>query len=195
MPALFAFLLRPIVKYGGALLALLGVVLGIFLKGRASGKDAVRREVEAEKQALQERVDGARRSDAEVDRRTAAKVAEALKTPPPAPPASPGSGYQFLWPLLLALPLLLAACAHVAPPAAVFVDVPALGALPDCPPAPHPKAKKDEKAGVVILTVAQADAIRDYLARAPGCWAAREAILRGHIEKLENRIRAVSPGQ
>lgn len=193
LEALVGSAVVPLLPYLLGALAVLGGVFYLKTTGRAEGKDAARREQQAARQAQQDRVDAARRDDAAIDRATAEAVRKAQQPPPPDPPVQPGDVFKFVW-ILLLVPLL-AGCPKVPPASPVYVDVPPAPLLAPCPDAPHPAGTAEARQGttVVVLALEDAQRIRDYLRAAPGCWAAREAQLRGHLEKLERRLRAVAP--
>lgn len=47
----------------------------------------------------------------------------------------------------------------------------------------------------VVLTIEEAKRLREFLTSLQSCGATNEILLRGHIEKLENRLKALSgPG-
>jgi hypothetical protein len=193
-------LLGPLVPY---LIAALGALVGlggIYLKGRAAGKDVERQAQRQARDETQARLDAARRQDAAVDRRTAEEIDRLRPSSPcpsnPHPPPGqerPGSTFTFGWLLAILLPLALTACATVGPVAPVAIDIPAAPLLADCPAAPHPAGRVEERAGqrVVVLAVEDAAKIREYLQTSAACWQAREFQLRGWGEKLANRLRAV----
>ncbi len=80
-----------------------------------------------------------------------------------------------------------------APPSAVRIEIPTRPALPACPPQPHPAATVADVQGalVVQLSLEAAKTLQTWGRQAPACWAGRETLLNSHIEKLENRLRAV----
>lgn len=195
--SLFSGLAAKLIAGVALVAGLIAVYFGIKAKGANQAREEIRQELQQEKDKVQARVDDAREQDAKIDAKVAQKV-EALKPKPqpPAPPVKPGDKFKFMWVLLL-LPFL-AGCVTVPAVAPVRVEVPSAPVLADCQAVPHPEGvviqQPDGSLGVV-LSLADAQWIQVYLAEAPQCWAAREAVLQGYIEKLINRLRAVGGSQ
>lgn len=69
------------------------------------------------------------------------------------------------------------------------LTLPVRPALETCPDDPHVTGRM--VGGDVILSQADAEKLRAYLQGLRVCAAANVIILEGHIEKLENRLRAL----
>jgi hypothetical protein len=194
-----------LVKLIGALVLAAGA-LGVYLKIRHRGVVAEReRQTHAravEQQQAQQRVDQARAGDAEIDEATRARLAEirrkgaklAARRKPD--DMAPGSRFKFALAGAVLSGALLTACASVVEVPPVRVELPSRPMLPDCPAAPHPDGRVVELDGGqrgVVLALPDALAVRQYLEAAPACWASREVLWTGHVEKLEGRLRAVAP--
>lgn len=205
--ALLAPFLGKLIVGGVALFAILIAWLGFKSKYKSQGmqeqaqKDAAA-QVQA-KEALQAKVDNARGQDSVIDKKTQmAKEqikAELAKTKPAKPVGEPkvGDQFKFCWlaPLFL-LSALLFSCAttqDIPVVAKVRVEIPARPELPACPEVPHPVGRVVQTdAGMgVLLPLNNAQAIAAYLRDAPACQQIRELELLGHVEKLENRLKAV----
>lgn len=195
--------LGPLLAGVAALVALLLVYAGIKRKGAREAEDRFTRDLAEARQEQQQKVDEARGQDATIDAETRARLEKAAqkhaerRPEPPSGPPKPGQGFQFAFPLVLALGVSLALSACVtrpwsAPPP-VAIDIPARPILPSCAPAPHPTGTiiQTEAGLAVALSMPDAQAVSGYLREAPGCFERREILLDGHAQKLENRLRAV----
>lgn len=187
-------LLGPLVgKLLGALAvvaSLVAVYFGLKRKGATEERARIQQAMQDAQRLVQGKVDAARQEDVKIDARTRAKLEE-IAISNAKPPEKTGSKFQFVW--LLAL--LFAACAPIVA-APVRVEVPSRPLLTACPEAPHPQgaaAKLEDGTVVVVLPMPDAVAVRDYLYAGPACWQSRDAQWSGHVEKLENRLRAVAP--
>jgi hypothetical protein len=194
LEALLGGLAAKLALLAAAVAAVVATYLGIRRQGAEQARQEARQEAQEQRAATQARVDDARRQDAAVDdatRQEVEAIQEATPPPPDPKPVKPGDVFKFGF----ILALLLAGCARtptaVAP---VYLDIPPAPQLVACPDAPHPDGIAEERGGqvVIVLELADAQRIREYLRTAPGCWQTREALLRGWAEKLANRIRAVS---
>lgn len=77
------------------------------------------------------------------------------------------------------------------------VPLPARPVLSECPQNPHVKADivdVEGKGKYAMLSLVDAIALRDFIYAALSCDAGNMVELMGHIEKLENRIKALSEG-
>ena len=195
-------LVGPLLPYILGVLALIGAYFGIKSKGARDERARQEAAAARSRQEAQDRVDAARDQDAVIDESVRRELERIVPSAPPErgdrQPLKPGDRFEFGWILLIGAALILGACARVTPAMApVHVEIPARPLLPACPAIPHPKGVVvlDER-GEQAVRIGMEDAalLKQYLAVAPVCWEAREIILGGHLEKLENRIRALAPG-
>lgn len=82
----------------------------------------------------------------------------------------------------------VSSCYLVQPP--VRVELPSRPAMVECPTRPF--VEGDVKDGNVIIPLQQALALRQWINDTEICHETNEATLRGHLEKLENRLKALS---
>lgn len=66
--------------------------------------------------------------------------------------------------------------------------IPARPHLEACPEMPHPTG--DVRGDTVIIALKDAQALRTWAYEYPVCAETHQALLLGHVEKLENRLRA-----
>lgn len=91
-------------------------------------------------------------------------------------------------PLLMGMFLSFSACSLVFP-AKVAIDIPPRPMLEACPP--KPAVQGIFKDGSVVIPLADAKRLRDWISAYTVCAESNEARALGHIEKLENRLKAV----
>lgn len=95
--------------------------------------------------------------------------------------------------ILLTL-LLISSCTTRSVIARVPVPLPARPVLAECPQKPTIDAKivdVEGKGKYAMMTLADALALRDYIYGTLACDASNMIELMGHIEKLENRLKAL----
>lgn len=90
--------------------------------------------------------------------------------------------------LLLAISLSFNGCSLFV--SKVKVDVPSRPAYAECPAKPDIRGKID--AGTVVMQLEDAVKLRDWIAAYQICAESNRVIADGHIEKLENRLKAIS---
>lgn len=187
-------LLGPLaMKLGAGIAVVAGLLLAYLGIKRKGVREERQRQAVAQAEAQREvddRLRGAREGDAAVDARTRQEVDEARRqgVPPTGPQPKTGDKFHFAWPIVLAL--LLGGCVAVPRVVVPNVDVPSRPILSACPQAPHAEAIVTD--GGVLLSLADAERIRVYLYTAQACQREHEAVLWGHVEKLEARLRALS---
>ena len=97
----------------------------------------------------------------------------------------------------LIIALLISGCAYIRSPlVSASVPLPARPALVECPVKPLMEGKIGQSDGhgdVVILKKEIAILLQTYIREIELCLAINLVILDGHIEKLENRLKAVQP--
>lgn len=91
--------------------------------------------------------------------------------------------------LLLTIAVSVSSCTLAVAPVQVPVPLPARPELRVCPENPH--VEGEVRDGKVILTFEDAVRQRRYTEDLEHCMLINKTILEGHIEKLENRLRAV----
>ena len=95
---------------------------------------------------------------------------------------------------LIALTLFASSCAFRSVLATVPVPLPASPVLIDCPVKPLIEGKIGQFDGhgdAVILTKENAIKLQTYLQELELCMVLNLVILEGHIDKLENRLKAI----
>lgn len=90
---------------------------------------------------------------------------------------------------LLLLTLFVSSCALFVKPVQVKMEIPPRPALAVCSENPHVEGKVAD--GTVVLSIEDAVKLRDWAQAYEICMKANAAILGGHIEKLENRLKAI----
>ena len=73
----------------------------------------------------------------------------------------------------------------------VVVEIPARPELADCPVKPPLVGQVSPDGKYVALDIQTALALKKYMAELETCSSSNVVILNGHIEKLENRLKAL----
>lgn len=193
MEALLSPLVAKLLGAIAVLGALAAAYFGIKQKGVKEERDRQEIKTAKARAEIQARVDEARSQDAVIDQKTDAKVVEIRKKTEPAkdPPGGykPGDIFKFTF----ALFLLLGACSYVRPATPVAVDIPLRPQLPECQTKAEVQGTVVQGEGglMVAIPLDQAKALSAWVAAFAACSAVRETVLTGHIEKLENRLKAL----
>jgi hypothetical protein len=89
----------------------------------------------------------------------------------------------------------VSSCAWI-PSTAVTIALPPEPQIVECPAPPNVEAHIVESNGVksVIMPYTKAEEIRNWMHDYPKCMQSNEVLLKAHIQKLENRIKAVNGG-
>jgi hypothetical protein len=92
--------------------------------------------------------------------------------------------------LLIATIFFVSSCTAISP---VVLQIPEDPVLRDCPEKPKVEGKMTEVEGwrYVMLHYGEAVQLRDWIDEYQKCSEANQVILKGHVEKLKNRLRAV----
>jgi len=93
---------------------------------------------------------------------------------------------------LILLAALISSCALVTPDR-VAVMLPARPTLAVCPE--KPAVGGEVRDGKVVMELPDAVKLRDWINAYQICAESNEAALNGHVEKLENRLKALGDGQ
>lgn len=179
-------------------LLIFGVYKWIRTQGAKDEQEKVYRAMLIAKDEAQKVMESYRAKDRLIDETSRERIERIAREAGKLPRGKEGEPFKFGGLLLFALPFVLTACTSLsAVPVVPMVDLPSRPLLAACPEPPAPSGvivKFSDVPGdglAVILPMKDAEAIRVYLTEAPRCWAEREILLDAHLQKLENRLKAV----